>query len=147
MALISCPDCKKDVSENAETCINCGCPISSYVTLVKSQDVSCGECGNKYPFDKGLCPKCGCINGKKILFYDTEKIPQQSSLVTKPQKQNSGTAAVLSLFIPGAGQIYKGNLAHGLGWLVATVIGYAMFVIPGVILHILCIMNAHKSKD
>ena len=29
MALIQCPDCKKEVSENAVTCIGCGCPLGA----------------------------------------------------------------------------------------------------------------------
>lgn len=29
MALIKCPDCGKEVSSNALTCIHCGCPIST----------------------------------------------------------------------------------------------------------------------
>lgn len=28
MALIKCPDCQKDVSSQAESCLHCGCPIS-----------------------------------------------------------------------------------------------------------------------
>ena len=28
MALIKCPDCGKDVSSKAKSCLNCGCPIS-----------------------------------------------------------------------------------------------------------------------
>ena len=29
MALIKCPECGKEVSDKAQTCINCGCPIGS----------------------------------------------------------------------------------------------------------------------
>ena len=29
MALINCPDCNKEVSENAQTCIGCGAPIAA----------------------------------------------------------------------------------------------------------------------
>ena len=29
MALIKCPDCGKNVSSNAKSCLNCGCPIKS----------------------------------------------------------------------------------------------------------------------
>lgn len=27
MALIKCPECGKEVSDKAKTCINCGCPM------------------------------------------------------------------------------------------------------------------------
>ena len=29
MALISCPECQKEISSNAESCINCGNPMES----------------------------------------------------------------------------------------------------------------------
>ena len=31
MALISCPECKKDVSDKASACPNCGCPLSDII--------------------------------------------------------------------------------------------------------------------
>ncbi len=33
---------------------------------------------------------------------------------------NSGTAAVLSLVIPGVGQIYNGKILRGIFWLIVT---------------------------
>ena len=29
MPLLNCPDCNKEVSDKAVSCINCGCPITS----------------------------------------------------------------------------------------------------------------------
>src|SRR5262245_16292872 len=55
---------------------------------------------------------------------------------------NPGVAAVLSLVIPGAGQIYKGRVFSGLVWLVAVVVGYMMLIAPGLILHLCCIIAA-----
>lgn len=60
---------------------------------------------------------------------------------------NPGVAAVLSLVIPGAGQIYKGQIFNGIFWLVCVIIGYVMFIFPGVILHILCIVGAFSGKN
>lgn len=56
-------------------------------------------------------------------------------------RPSNGIAAVLSLFIPGAGQMYKGKTGQGLLWLLATVIGY-MMIVPGLIVHVVCIFNA-----
>ena len=58
-----------------------------------------------------------------------------------------GVAGVLSLVIPGAGQIYKGQVFNGLLWLVVVVAGYIMLIVPGVILHILCILGAVSGKN
>lgn len=64
----------------------------------------------------------------------------------RPQPFNPGVAAVLSLVIPGAGQMYKGNVGGGLLWLFAVSIGYVLFIIPGVILHIICIFHAASGS-
>lgn len=32
MALIKCPECGKEISDKAKTCINCGCPLAEVVT-------------------------------------------------------------------------------------------------------------------
>ena len=55
-------------------------------------------------------------------------------------------AAVLSLVIPGAGQIYKGQVFNGLFWMAVVVTGYVFFLIPGVILHLLCIIGAASGN-
>lgn len=43
MALIKCPECGKEISDKAEACPNCGCPInnnsSPVNSLINSQDV------------------------------------------------------------------------------------------------------------
>jgi TM2 domain-containing membrane protein YozV len=59
---------------------------------------------------------------------------------------NPGTAAVLSLLFPGAGQIYKGRIGVGLSWLVCVVAGYMMLVFPGIILHIICVYKAYSGN-
>lgn len=61
--------------------------------------------------------------------------------VNQPQV-NLGLAAVLSLVIPGAGQMYRGHVIRGLIWLVVVCIGYMAFVIPGLVLHLACILLA-----
>ena len=50
--------------------------------------------------------------------------------------------ALLSLVIPGAGQLYRGQPRLGVLWLVLVIAGYFLLVIPGVILHLLCIGHA-----
>jgi TM2 domain-containing membrane protein YozV len=60
-------------------------------------------------------------------------------------KLNSGVAAVLSLVIPGAGQMYRGRIAAGLLWLFATAGGYLLCVVPGLVLHLLCIFKAARG--
>lgn len=60
----------------------------------------------------------------------------------KIRKWSPGVAALLSFFIPGAGQIYKGNVGSGLLWLFFVILGYSIFLAPGIILHLICIVSA-----
>jgi hypothetical protein len=60
----------------------------------------------------------------------------------RPVNFDPGVAAVLSLIIPGAGQMYRGNIALGVLWLVIVPIGYVPFILPGFVLHIICIATA-----
>lgn len=57
-----------------------------------------------------------------------------------------GVAAVLSLVIPGAGQMYKGHVFGGLVWLFVVVVGYWMLIVPGFILHLCCIISAASGQ-
>jgi len=65
-----------------------------------------------------------------------------SSLVAPAAAPSSGVAAVLSLIIPGAGQMYKGYVGAGFVWLVAVVLGYLLFILPGLVLHLACVLHA-----
>ena len=61
-------------------------------------------------------------------------------------RPSNGVAAVLSLFIPGAGQMYKGSVGVGILWLICTVIGYLMMIVAGLILHLICICHAASME-
>lgn len=67
------------------------------------------------------------------------------NIISTP-KWSTGTAVLLSFIIPGAGQMYKGNIIQGILWLIITSIGYLFFVIPGIILHIICIATAASGN-
>ena len=89
MALINCPECKSNISDQAY-----------------------------------MCPSCG---------YEVKQKQPEPSL---------GIAAILSFFIPGLGQLYKGQILNGLLWLALVVVGYSLFLVPGLILHLFCIIGA-----
>ncbi len=56
-----------------------------------------------------------------------------------------GGAAVLSFFIPGLGQLYRGGIGRGILWVIGVVIGYFFFVVPGIIAHLICIADAYSG--
>src|SRR5262245_18146318 len=66
----------------------------------------------------------------------------RSTGVVEEPPASAVAAAALSLFLPGVGQIYSGRVFQGIAWMLATGIGYLLFLVPGLILHISCIVNA-----
>lgn len=55
-------------------------------------------------------------------------------------------AAVLSLVVPGAGQLYTGNLGTAVLWFFVVVAGYTL-IFPGVLLHIMCVAFAANAAN
>ncbi len=60
------------------------------------------------------------------------------------REANPGLAAVFSLFIPGAGQLYTGRFVAAILWFLVVTAGYAL-LLPGLILHVLCVVSAAAS--
>ena len=58
---------------------------------------------------------------------------------------NAAVAGVLSLIVPGAGQLYAGHPLSAVLWFVVVSIGYLLLIVPGVILHALCIAQAASA--
>ena len=59
-----------------------------------------------------------------------------------------GVAAVLSVIVPGLGQVYNGQLGAGLLWVLATSFGYWAILVPGFLFHVLSVYFAFQSaKD
>jgi TM2 domain-containing membrane protein YozV len=72
----------------------------------------------------------------------TAATPTPVTIVETRNEFKPGIAALLSLIIPGAGQMYAGKVGVGLVWLICVVIGYTMVIVPGLVLHSFCIVMA-----
>ena len=64
------------------------------------------------------------------------------TVINNYPKWNAGVAVLLSIFFPGVGHIYKGQIGVGILWLLFVTIGYFLFIFPGLILHLICIITA-----
>lgn len=95
--------------------------------------IRCPYCAELVAFAAKKCKHCG-------EFFDPATRQSRT-----PRTWNPGVAAVLSLVIPGAGQMYKGQIGAGICWLIGTVVGYCLFIVPGLILHIVCIYKAYSD--
>ena len=56
-----------------------------------------------------------------------------------------GVAAVLSVLIPGLGQVYGGRLLAGAIWFLAASFAYWAILLPGFIVHAFCIWSAWRG--
>lgn len=58
---------------------------------------------------------------------------------------NPGIAAVLSVIVPGLGQVYNGRLLAGLFWFLAAGFGYWAVLVPGFLFHVLSVYFAYRG--
>ena len=55
-------------------------------------------------------------------------------------------AALLSLWIPGLGQLYAGRVVSAILWFLCVGAGYVL-IIPGLVLHLFCIASAASAAS
>ncbi len=58
-----------------------------------------------------------------------------------------GISAVLSVVLPGLGQIYNGNLVAGAIWFLATSLGYSAVLLPGFLIHAASVWCAYRGAQ
>lgn len=61
-------------------------------------------------------------------------------------KTPNSLASIWSMMLPGLGQLMKGQVMGGLFWAFFTAGGYFAYFWPGLILHLLCVLDAAFSK-
>jgi hypothetical protein len=73
---------------------------------------------------------------------------ERVTVITHPpvQRWSPGLAAVLSVLVPGLGQVYKGQIINGVVWFILVGLGYVALVLPGLVLHFLCVVGAASGN-
>ena len=96
----------------------------------------CSNCGKKIDAKAEICPKCGV------------RVAEPKEKGVKEVK-SSGLAAVLSVLLPGLGQIYNGQIGKGILFMVLLVVFALMvFIIIGIPLLIaFWIYNIYDAYD
>jgi hypothetical protein len=94
-----------------------------------------------------LVKECDMETGRMSYVY-----PQRTLLAGAPSRAlaplpprplySAGVAAALSIILPGSGHLYSGRERAGLLWMFGTLAGYLCLIIPGIILHCLCVASA-----
>ena len=77
MALITCTDCKKQYSDKASTCPNCGAP---------TPNIKCEECGQPISLYVASCPNCGAPTSKCVTTTTTSSTLQQTLTILADEK-------------------------------------------------------------
>ncbi len=74
--------------------------------------------------------------------------PGRTIVINHPpiQRWSPGLAAVLSFFVPGLGQLYKGQILNGIVWFFMVGLGYVALILPGLLLHLFCIIGAASGN-
>ena len=98
MAMISCPNCGKEISDKAIKCPACG-----YELLAVEETTKCEECGQELPEGATSCPNCGCP--VKVV----ENTPQRVSVanvelhhISKKVKKTIIAVVILAIVAIGA---------------------------------------------
>jgi TM2 domain-containing membrane protein YozV len=66
-------------------------------------------------------------------------------ILRRAERPSPGVAAVLSVLIPGLGQVYTGRLGAGALWFLGTGFAYWAILIPGFLVHAVCVWSAYES--
>jgi len=143
-------------------------PVRAEIQRVQADElIDCPYCGDEIRATARKCKHCGeYLDGsapsrtsypdfaaQQIPVYTPQPMPVvnivNQVVVNAPHQRrwHKGTAMAFSLLIPGAGQLYKGQLINGLVWFIIVVIGYVPLVIPGIVLHLLCILGAGMGDE
>lgn len=67
--------------------------------------------------------------------------------MSSSERKSPGLAAALSVILPGIGHIYIGQAGLGVGYIIAAIIGYSLFVLPGIIVLIVSAVHAYKNAQ
>lgn len=132
-----CTQCGSVVVPGTTFCDKCGLRTDDRSRAASAMriadEIACPFCKEQIRIDAIKCKHCGEFLNSQL---------RQTRVAECQSQPSRGVAAVLSLIIPGAGQMYRGDIASGLLWLIGTVIGYCVFIIPGLILHFCCVVKA-----
>ncbi len=74
----------------------------------------------------------------------TPAVETRALVPVQPHTASPALAAILSVFIPGAGHLYAGRFVAALLWFLIVGAGYAL-ILPGLVLHLFNIVSAANA--
>lgn len=124
MALITCSECGKEVSDKATACPNCGAPLNN-----SHEKKFCKHCGEEIDKDCVVCPKCGKqveelkSENQNIVINNSASAAASASattVVVGGRRKDKWVAFFLCLFLGwiGAHKFYEGKIGMGILYIV-----------------------------
>ncbi len=110
----------------------------------QTERTPCPYCGEEILAVAQKCKHCGEFLDDALA---TARRPATPSPQIQPRapKWNRGFAALWSLFIPGAGHLYKGNVIEGIAWFILTPILIVFLPPVGVLFYFAGILSASSG--
>ncbi|MDO5861593.1 MAG: zinc ribbon domain-containing protein [Thermoplasmata archaeon] len=84
----------------------------------------CSGCGKEIPKGAAFCPECGTRAGEASRSGSVN-----TDTAVMFNKKSEGVALILSLIIPGLGQMYIGQFKRGAGFLVLAILIYVLAIL------------------
>ena len=133
--MVICPDCGKEVPKD-KFCKNCGAYLGNIQEIPKTTETLpevsvvngdaparnikyCTNCGCRLGDDFKFCPNCG---------YNLNS-PVKTQNITLKKEKSMLIAVILSVFLPGLGQIYLGLDNKGALLLIAYVVSAILILL------------------
>lgn len=125
-----CAYCGKELNDNADVCIGCGC--STRVLNTSGRDtVFCTHCGKEISAQAAVCVNCGCAVKPNFAAEESAKTPET---LLKDLSEKMKINAIIWLCIAGV-------------QIIAGIYLYWILIIPGVLNIISGIMDLKYSKE
>ena len=127
-----CPFCSEVIMVGAKKCKHCHEILDYTIRELRAQQQQINQLNQATQVSAALAP---------ITQAQRDNQLQQWTATSSTQ------AALLSFFVPGLGQLCSGRVPAGLLWMMFTCLGYVCFIVPGMLLHILCVINATRQPQ
>lgn len=111
MALIQCPNCGKEISDKAQSCVYCGCIFS------QKTKKTCPECGNEIDQDATVCPSCGypiAVAEEDAMHAEKNKEEQPKNTKKKRIRLSAFMVVLIAVLCFGFAQIKEKDYAVNL---------------------------------
>ena len=95
MALVNCPNCNQQISDQAKRCVHCGTELNRIIPTI------CPECGTKIIEGQSICSVCGYPiepvfkeeNGFDDNTINEGSVPSEEENLTMDSEEDNENAA------------------------------------------------------